>query len=118
MISAAIGWIRNNWTLAVVVGGAAILVTLVLTIAESCRKWERGRLERVAADAGALAERHQGEAQAKQTASKSAEADASVAEKAADDLKQRQREVECEYIGLRDARVELDDALRYLWGEG
>lgn len=114
-MSVVVEWLRQQWRWFVVGGAVGLLVLLTVLTVDACNRYRVESFKGQAADAGAEADKAQTEGERKQGVVVILKDAAADAEKKAEDAQRRMKEVSSDYDHLRDAKVTLDDTIKYLW---
>lgn len=114
-MSLVVEWLKERWRWLVVGVATGLFGFLVTLTVESCRQHRIERYRGQAADAGVAATQAENDAAGKRVLIPvlvgAAEAHATAAQRE----KERIAALDQEYERLREAKVELDAALEYLW---
>lgn len=108
-------WLKERWRWLVVGVASGLFGFLVTLTVDSCRQYRIDKHRADASDAGVAAVQAEGDASGKQVLIPILTGAADAHAMAAQQEKQRMVALSDEYERLREAKVELDAALEYLW---
>lgn len=114
-MSLVVEWLKERWRWLVVGVATGLFGFLITLTVESCRQYRIQKHRANAADAGVAAVQSENDASGKQVLIPILTGAADAHAMAAQREKQRMLALSDEYEHLREAKVELDAALEYVW---